>query len=335
MTLSLMSARQIDGDKNIQLTKRRARTGAALFGVIFLAQFLFGTPIAKAITVGPAKLEYRADPGEVIQGSIFVINDSSEEQTFYPSFEKFIEVNGEKKFLPGEPTELANWFKMSPSVTLAPKEQKDIPITIEIPSNAPPGGHFAVIWWGNAPPDTKQVSIVTRAGILVYLQVSGEVKESGSLLFFKSLAGRIAARLPDFEVRFKNTGNTYLKPQGKVEVKNILNGTVAVFKVNDIQRILLPDGEESLRLTPQFEKRPFAFGLYHADLNLAWGDKPETLEARYYFLILPWLHILVGAIVLILAYFGVKIGLRKYNRYVIAKYASGGELEKDSKNKKT
>lgn len=282
---------------------------------------------AQAITVGPAKLEYSADPGDTIQGSIFVFNDGAETETLYAAFEKFTEVNGEKKFSPGEAVELANWFRMPHKVTLLPKGQENVPFTIEVPKNAPPGGHFAVIWWGNAPPDSGQVSIVTRAGVLVYLRVSGDVRENGELLSFSSLAGRVVTRLPDFEVRFRNGGNTYLKPRGEIAVKNIFGGTIAVFKVNDVGRILLPEGEESLRLSPQFEKRPFALGLYHADLNLAWGEKPETLEKRYYILVLPWIHILGGSVILLLLYFGARFGLRKYNERVIARYASNIETK--------
>jgi hypothetical protein len=332
MTLSLMSARQTDAEKNFQLRKRRAREGAALsgFGVAAAARIfclvlflgLLYAPAARAITVGPAKLEYRTDPGAKIEGKIVIFNEGAEDASFYAAFEKFTEVNGEKKFLRGEPAELANWFKMEKSVTLKAGESKEVPFTIEVPENAPPGGHFAVIWWGTAPPGANQVSIVTRAGILVYLNVSGEVKETGEILSFYSAAGRIAPRLPDFKLRFKNSGNTYLKPQGKVVVKNIFGATVAVFKVNDIGRILLPATEEDLRLSPQFERRPFALGFYRAALSLSWGEKPETGEREYYVLVLPPVPIIVGLAILVLAYFGLRIGIRKYNERIIAKYTA-------------
>jgi len=152
---------------------------------IFLLTTIY-SPIVSAVTVGPAKIEYRADPGDVIEDTLILINEGNEKQTFYSVFEKFTEINGEKKFLPAEPTELANWFNLPKNATLEPGEQKRIPFTIEIPQNAPPGGHFAVIWWGNAPPESKHISIATRAGILIFLRVSGEVNQRGG---FSSRSG--------------------------------------------------------------------------------------------------------------------------------------------------
>lgn len=320
-----MSVRQTDVEISSSLLKRRAGRGAALLGLsglFLLGALLLDVPAADAITVGPAKLEYRADPGMKLEGKMFIMNDSAQPQTFYPSFEKFTEVEGEKKFVAGEPTELANWFKMPRQITLGPGEQKDIPFVIEVPENAPPGGHFAVVWWGNAPAGGGQVSIVTRAGVLVYLRVSGDVRENGEVVSFTSLAGRVAARLPDFGVRFRNGGNTYLKPAGEVRVKNMFGGITAVFKVNDVGRIILPGGEENLRLSPRFDRRPFALGLYRAELDLSWGEKPETFLGRYYFLVLPWLHLLLGLIVILALYLAAKIGLRKYNQRIIAKYTA-------------
>ena len=293
---------------------------------IFLLTTIY-SPIVSAVTVGPAKIEYRADPGDVIEDTLILINEGNEKQTFYSVFEKFTEVNGEKKFLPAEPTELANWFNLPKNATLEPGEQKRIPFTIEIPQNAPPGGHFAVIWWGNAPPESKQVSITTRAGILVYLRVSGEINESGKLVSFSANNNNFFFfQLPEnFNAIFKNDGNTYLKPQGEILIKNIFGRKIAAFNINEISVIFLPDNENNLKIAKKFEKAPFAFGLYKAELTLRWGEKPESIQKNIWFIIFPWKHVLGGILILIALLWGLKKGVKKYNQWIIKKY-SGGKI---------
>ena len=68
------------------------------------------------------------------------------------------------------------------------------------------------------------MAIVTRAGILVFLQVSGEINEKGEVIEFSLSNGKFFTfKAPeDFIVNFKNQGNTYLKPRGEILIKNIL-----------------------------------------------------------------------------------------------------------------
>ena len=291
--------------------------------LILIAAFTVIVPTSVlAVTVGPAKIEYRTDPGAIINDTLILINEGGTKQTFWPAFEKFTEVNGEKKFLLGEPTELANWIKIPKSVTLEPKEQKNIPFTIEIPKNAPPGGHFAVIWWGTAPPEgPKQMSIVTRAGILVYLRVSGEVNESAELLKFAPEGGKFFwGKMPEnFIVLFKNSGNTYLKPQGEINVKNIFGSKRVTLAVNNVNIILLPEGEKNLQIAKKFDKPPFALGFYKAELTLRWGEKPESIQKNAWFFVFLWKQALGGIIVLAVLFFGLKKSIKKYSQWIVSK----------------
>lgn len=275
-----------------------------------------------AITVGPAKIEYKNDPGATISGKFFVLNEGQEARTFYAVFEKFTEVDGQKRFLPSEKSELANWFKMEKSVALKAGEQREISYTIEVPKNAPPGGHFAVVWWGTAPPDSKQVAIITRAGILVYLQVSGKVDEKGEVFEFSLPSGKFFRfKLPeDFVVNFKNQGNTYLKPRGDIAIKNILGSAIAAFKINGKERIIFPENDQLLDVAKKFDKPPFAFGLYKAELALRWGEKENESLKSIRFFVFPWKIVLVVMIILAALLFVATKGIKKYNQWIISKH---------------
>jgi len=282
--------------------------------------FLLLPVYSQAVTVGPAKIEYKTDPGEMITGKLIVVNEEQEAQTFYAAFEKFTEVDGQKKFLPSEPAELAEWFKMEKSVSLKAGQQKEIPFTIEVPKNAPPGGHFAVIWWGTAPPG-GQVAIVTRAGILVFLQVSGEVNEKGEVAEFSLSKGKFFVfKLPeDFVVNFQNQGNTYLKPRGEIAVKNIFGSAVAAFKANSKERIIFPENTQILDIAKKFDKLPFAFGFYKAELALQWGEKQNDILKSVWFFVFPWKIVLIAVIILAALLLAGTKGIKKYNQWIIKK----------------
>jgi hypothetical protein len=191
-----------------------------------------------------------------------------------------------------------------------------------VPQNAPPGGHFAVIWWSTAPPGASGVSIVTRAGMLVYLQVSGDVRESGKLLRFSPTPdSRFMSELPNtFSVQFENTGNTYLKPSGEIRVKNVFGSLRATYGVNKANLILLPGTTNDLRITKPDLALPFAFGVYTAELALRFGEKPETVKQIFYFFVFPWKAVLGALILLLIVLFGITRGLRRYNQWIIAKH---------------
>lgn len=279
---------------------------------------------ASAVTVGPAKMEFRVDPGERVEGTITLINDSDGTQVLYPDFEKFTEVNGVKQFSPGEYTALTSWIQLPKSVSMERGEQKNVPFTMEVPKNAPPGGHFAVVWWSTAPPK-GQVSIVTRAGILVYVRVSGEVSEKGKIIKFSGEKGMFFLSFPkDFTVNFKNEGNTYLKPSGEIEIKNIFGSGVANFKVNGKERIIFPQNEQILDVAKKFEKAPFAFGLYRAELSLSWGEKKESnVVKNLWIFIFPWKVALLGVVLLLALYLLLTKGIKKYNKWIVKKYSAG------------
>ncbi|MFH1346976.1 MAG: hypothetical protein ABIH10_01865 [Spirochaetota bacterium] len=286
-----------------------------------MASFLLPA-CSHAVTVGPAKIEYKVDPGQTISDKLFIVNDGQETRTFYAEFEKFTEIGGQKKFLPSEPAELAEWFKMEESATLKAGEQKEILFTVEVPENAPPGGHFAVIWWGTASPGKNQVSIVTRAGILVFLQVSGEINEKGEIVEFSLTKGNFfTLKLPeDFAVNFKNQGNTYLKPLGEITVKNIFGSAIADFNVNGKERIIFPDNEQLLDIAKKFGKPPFAFGFYKAELSLRWGEKESNGLKSIWFFVFPWKTVFVVIIILAGLFLLATKGVKKYNQWILEKY---------------
>lgn len=292
--------------------------------ILALAIIVLTTSVAHAVTVGPIKLEYLTDPGKTIKGKLFLQNEEGVVRSFYPSFEKFTEVNGEKSFTK-EKSDLSTWFQIEQKITLKPGEGKQIPFKINVPNNAPPGGHFTVIWWSTSPPSEsgEQVSIVTRAGILVYLTVSGNVRESGSLSNFSGL-NRFSSGAPfTFNYTVTNTGNTYLKPVGELVIKNIFGKKRAGMPANQYGTNILP--QSSRDFNEQIQSDNFFFGIYRAELNIAYNASGQQTSQNFWFFVLPWGASVITILVLLFIFLIVPRGIRKYNAWIIQQARDGNK----------
>ncbi len=308
--------------KNIESVAPAINLMTKKFLIILLSLimgFLIFPIQSRAVTVGPGKLEYSVDPGQIVSGQMFLMNETQSPATFYPSFEKFTEDNGEKIFTKEE-SDLSTWVKSSSSVALKPGESKNIPFTIEIPQDASPGGHFAVIWWSNAPPG-QGVSIVTRAGILLMLRVSGDIKEEGRILSFDTdNLKRFFTSFPiPFSIVFKNDGNVYVKPSGKITIKNILGQTKASLPVNKFSLQILPNSKRTFG--EQWESTKFAFGPYKVELSLVYGESKKEVSQSFWIWVITWKLIAAIIILLFIIFYVIPKSIKKYNRWIVEKYA--------------
>lgn len=287
-----------------------------LFFSLILVSVFFLPNLSKALTVGPAKLEFSVNPGDSVNFNVLVKNEGKEIYEFFPSFEKFEEKNGEKVFIKNQEG-ISSWIKTVASIKLGAGEQREVPVTISVPKDASPGGHFAVIWWNTAPPGGKDnVSIITRAGILVYARISGEIIEKGSLMSFGPES--FFTRTPvNFLVNFKNEGNVHLKPQGTLKIKNIFNGVVGNLNFNEFGLQILPKNEKFLSAV--WESKGFHFGFYRAQIDLAFGENQQKQSSSAWFFIYSLNSIIVICLMAFII-FVAPWAVRKYNRWIIGRY---------------
>lgn len=297
----------------------------ALFtvGAILAAAAATAAPfVAGAITVGPTRLEYSANPGDVITGQLFLENEQPQPATFYSSFQSFTESDGGRNFVNAD-IGLPTWIHTSSSVALAPGAQTYVPFTIDVPNNAPPGGQYAVIWWSSSPPSGSGVGVVSRAGILVYLTVSGNITESAGLNGFSAPSALYWSSDPiPVNLSFTDTGNTYLKPGGTVDLVNIFGVTQASAQVNGAGVDFLPQGTKGLQtmtLNPPY----IVFGPYRIIANVTYGvNDDKTATATMWVWIFPWQLIIWVVVFLLIVFLVLPKGIRSYNRWIIEKSKS-------------
>jgi len=164
---------------------------------------------------------------------------------------------------------------------------------------------------------------VTRAGILVMLRVSGDIREEGRLSHFSTAGSkRIFWSFPvGFSITFKNDGNVHLKPTGDITVKNILGRTKAVVKVNEYLLQILPGSKRSF--DPKWETAKFAFGPYKAEISLTYGESQKQVSQSFWFVLIPLKILLLVIFALALVLFVLPQGIKKYNQWIINKAKAG------------
>lgn len=162
---------------------------------IFLAVIIALSTLSVAqakIAISPLKHELTVSAGQSQSAIIKVTNEDDTPVTLYTSKEDFVsgDDSGTPKFVkPQEQTSdsysLANWIKLeNNNITLAKGETREIRFTVSVPKNGEPGGHYGAIFFSPGAPSGAQVAIVQRLGVLVLINVPGDIKIGGNLSGF-------------------------------------------------------------------------------------------------------------------------------------------------------
>jgi hypothetical protein len=309
-----------------------------IFGTMAIAGLALSVLTAQALTISPARAELTGDPGETIQGTFTLTNPLDTDQTYYTSVENF-EAQGET----GTPNftaskdGLPSWVKVTDKVVLKKGERTTISYNVVIPKDADSGGHFGAIFLSTVPPSAGegQVSVGAKMGMLLFLKVTGTVKEQGGLSAFALKDGKkVLSSLPvDFVYKFKNEGNDRVKPEGELIIKNTLGMETSKIDVNKTKgdnvlpastrrfEVRYGDMDAPAVSAPffdqvKFQKNNFALGMYSANLALSFGDKGKA-ESSLKFYIFPWqlLSVVLGTVLVVIL---LLIALVKhYNRWII------------------
>jgi len=314
-------------------------TLAIVGGLFFSASFVAHAQNSAGIKIQPSIIEEKVDPGQIITGVLRVTNMTDGEQT-YTVLKKNVSSVGED----GKPVfskqqdetglELTSWITVSEStVTVGPNEQKEVPYTINVPANAPPGGHFGAIFFvvEAGRPSEIGASVGFEVGSIINLQVSGDIVEDVQIREFstsKLLYGEPAVL---FTTRVENRGNILARPRGTLEIKNMFGKKVATLRVNDQAGGVVPNSERSFEV--QWEGEGVQFGRYDAVMSLVYGDDvSHTISRVLAFWILPLNIILpvlgISLVVLLVIYMGIKIHIRNTIRRIEATQGQKGKMLK-------
>jgi len=306
---------------------------------------------ASALTIIPPRIEVAANPGQPVELTIKLYNETDKEQILYTSAANFSAEEDEEgipKFydLGNSEDGLAKWISIeSGPITVNPMERKEIAFKINVPANADPGGHYAALFFSSQPASNinsgSGVGVTEKIGALILLRVSGDIQEAGKLVEFKLKNPQtFYDHLPvGLTLLFQNTGNVHLKPVGEVKITNLFGAVsekIAVNKqIEGSGKNVLPNtsrhleavwtrGPLEVKANGFFDKvnaeiNNFALGRYKATLNLEYGSLNKTAQASVFFWVFPWHLMLVvtaAAVILILIFVTT---IKKYNKWIVKK----------------
>jgi hypothetical protein len=297
-------------------------------------------PSGQAFSITPPLIELQADPGQTVNATLKLTNVSPSELLVKTQFNDFGPKNetGEPNIIfednKNTPYSLRRWFASPDPFTLKTAETRTLTFPIAVPKSAEPGGHYAVIRFTGSLPgvEDKGVALSASIGTLVLMRVSGNIQEKAALLDYFSATPKFDTSSffefspVSFVERIKNQGNVHIKPTGTIELVDMLGHTTQTLRVNgnptdqkDVPKNILP---ASIRRFDQTASLPFMFGRYQAKLKLSYGSPSQTLTGYVTFWVIPYKVIILIVIELILLFFGVRLAIRRYKKYIITRAKS-------------
>lgn len=315
------------------------KTGLGICVALFiaLATFAHAQPQGLSLTVTPPLFQLTIGPGETWSSTLKIVNSNPYDVRYYTQVVDFTAEGegGQSSFIPlmtpppGEATStatLAGWIDITGGPFTVPQSSSlDIPFTVRVPEDAAPGGHYAAILVGTEPgkavdggPSMKISSMVST---LLFVRIKGEVVESGRIREFRTGQELYETPRADFVLRFENTGNAHLRPQGTVTIRNMWGKERGQVLINEKGEFgnALPRTTRRYEFSWEGESSLFDIGRYRAEVTLTYGQEQKQ-NATYatYFWVIPIMPVAIGmscAIILILLVVWL---IRRYIRHTLA-----------------
>ncbi len=161
-----------------------------------------------------------------------------------------------------------------------------LPVTIDIPADAQPGGlYFAVIFsakFNSGNNQSGNIQTISRLASLFFIRVNGNISEAGALNDFTINKDFSWGGPVNLKYDYKNSGTIYLNPYGELKITDIF-GREAYTK--QIMPYFVMPG--AIRQQKEIFNRPTAWGLYQATLRLNRGYGNIIDQKSLYFVTLP------------------------------------------------
>jgi hypothetical protein len=162
-------------------------------------------------------------------------------------------------------------------ILLAPQTSRVVPINVDIPKEAVPGGHYALVVFrivNDKPPDGTGVKINSEAGTVMLINVPGETIEEADIVL-NDATGIAYGGQAELSYSVLNTGNTHILPLIRTDITDG-NGRV-IETVTQNTQLLLPNTKRTFSVTWGTEA---AIGKYYATTSVSYGTPTQTVTVE-------------------------------------------------------
>ncbi len=312
----------------------KAALGALLlFG--FFGRVAPASADSLSVTVTPPLFQLTIGPGESWASTLKIVNTNSYDVTYYAQVmdmqasgeegrSKFTPVVDESKDPASQSYALAHWVYIvhDPIVVRAGTSQ-DVPFSVEIPTTAEPGGHYAAILVGTEPGGLHATGTVLKVSSyvssLLFVRIKGNLVENGRIREFITSQQLYQTPKADFLLRFENLGNTHVRPQGDITIYNMWGrerGKVLVNQDADSNfGHVLPKSIRRFQFSWEGSSDLFDIGLYSAVVTLAYGEQgKQNVTGKTFFWVVPVVPVAIGLGSVVLFFFLLVWFIRRYIR---------------------
>lgn len=287
----------------------------------FLFNFLFQTLIfaqeAITLTVKPVRIgddnSLLLAPGEKKQIQVKVENNSDRDLEIESQVFDFIVDEDGSTPIPvideqDNRWSLANWITLAPAFNyLQAGGSATVNVLIEVPEDATPGGHYAMVLHSpnfSGVEDQSGAGISQRAGTLLYVLVDGVINESAFVSRFDVPKFLEKGPVP-MAIKIKNESDIHINPTPKITIKNIFGKEVANLVLDS--KNVFPFTERDF--SDIWDKK-WGFGPYTLSLEAAYGIQGQAMTARAVIWLIP-ITIIIIILLSILLIMAVVMMLKK------------------------
>lgn len=315
------------------------RTGVIL--ILLICCFFSGDvrPISAneslSVTVMPPLFQLTIGPGEVWASAIKIVNNNAYEVTYYAQLmdmrasgeegrSKFIPIVSEAKDQAQQSYALAHWIRIARDPIVVPAgASREVPFSVEIPTTAEPGGHYAAILIGTEPGGLHATGTVLKVSSyvssLLFVRIKGDVVENGRIREFLTTQQLYQTPKADFLLRFENLGNAHVRPQGDITIYNMWGrerGKVLINQDTDGSfGNVLPNSIRRFQFSWEGGSNVFDIGLYSAIVTLTYGENgKKNISGKTYFWVVPVVPVAIGLGSVIFFFFMLVWFIRRYIR---------------------
>lgn len=244
-------------------------------------------------------LTYSVNPGEVIQDAVVLFNYSNVALNFRLfATDAFNNADGAFDVLESakKPKDAGTWIRLDQeNISLPPKSQAVVPMTITVPRQARPGDHAGAVLASSAAigsgPDGKAVNVDRRTGTRAYIRVAGRLSPELAITevrnSYKPSINPFGGRY-EVAYRVENQGNVRIGGKQRVEVSGLLGLGAKESKYVDLPELLPGEG---VTVTNSFKGMPatvLGFATVNLDPDNAEGNDMPVQTRRTATLAVPW-----------------------------------------------
>lgn len=270
-----------------------------------------------SLVVSPPRIDLAGKPGDVLQKSIKVTNNSEQELILQAFVSDFIVTDD--LGTPVKVKESASgrylaspWFTLEKSeLVLAPKETVSLVVLITVPQDALPGGHYAGVFFEPVLSRglKRTVSYTTfQVGSLFSLTLAGDIKYDALIKDFLVKTDVSEFGPIDFTAVIENQSDTHITPAAKIVIHDMIGRKLADLPLEEVN--IFPFTSRTLVGTWD---TVWGLGRYSATLSATYGPG-LVAERTLYFWIMPY-RLIAAILIVLLVLLGLYVVIRRHLKH--------------------